>query len=163
MSLVELPYGFPGRLFRSPMPFTAQDPQGTLFAQYQGQGVEVVVLLVEDELCISKSGRNLRLFYQEQGLEVIFLPIPDFQVPSLPALDAAILATIQRAQAGKNIVVHCYAGLGRTGMFLACLARRVHGMEADEAIRWVRSYLPAAIESSGQVRVIQEYDKGKLS
>src|SRR5512143_1868104 len=113
MSLLELPFGLPGRVFRSPMPFTAQDPGGTLFTQYQDQRVEVVVLLVEDEQSLSKSGRNLRSFYQDHGMEVIHLPIPDFQVPSMASLEKAIKATIDRAQVGKNIVIHCYAGYGR--------------------------------------------------
>lgn len=160
MSLVEFPYGLPGRVFRSPMPFTAQDPGNELFNRYLNQNIEVVVLLVEDEQSISKSGRDLRRFYLDQGMEVVHLPIPDLQVPTLESLDAAIEATIERLQAGKNIVVHCYAGLGRTGMFLACLARRVHGMSADQAIDWVRSMLPGAIETSGQIRMIEDCERG---
>lgn len=159
MSLVELPYDLSGRIFRSPMPFTAQDPGNTLFKQYQDQGIEVVVLLVEDEQSLFRSGRDLRQFYLDQGMEVIHLPIPDFQVPTLESLEAAVHATIERAHAGKNIVVHCYAGLGRTGMFLACLARRVHGMSADQAIHWVRSILPGAIETAGQIRMIQDFER----
>ncbi len=161
MSLVEFPYGLPGRIFRSPMPFTAQDPGNTLFRQYQSEKIEVVVMLVDDEPALSNSGRDLRQFYQDHGMEVIHLPIPDFQVPAHEALEAAVQATIVRAHAGKNIVVHCYAGLGRTGMFLACLARRLHGMSADQAILWVRSILPGAIETLGQVRVIQEFERGR--
>jgi protein-tyrosine phosphatase len=160
MSLVELPYGLPGCIFRSPMPFTAQDPGNTLFKRYQDQGIEVVVLLVEDEQSLSRSGRDLRHFYQDHGMEVIHLPVPDFGVPTFEALESAIQATIERARAGKNVVVHCYAGLGRTGMFLACLARRVHSMSANQAIHWVRSILPGAIETSGQIRIIQDFERG---
>ncbi len=159
MSLIEFPLGFSGRVFRSPMPFTAYDPFEMLFKQYQEQEVSVVVLLVEDEQCIARTGRNLRLFYHEKGMEVIHLPIPDFGVPSLPALEEAVQSAIDRANQGKNIVVHCYAGLGRTGTFLACLARRAFGMTGDQAVKWVRSYLSPAIETPGQVRVIQEFGR----
>jgi protein-tyrosine phosphatase len=139
------------------MPYSAQDPGETLFAEYRLQGISVVVLLSEDEQCLSRAGRNLRLLYQVSGLEVIHLPIPDFQTPTPPELDEAIQAAIDRLRLGKNIVVHCYAGLGRTGMFLACMTRRVFDMPADPAIAWVRSILPGAIETDSQIQVIRNF------
>jgi protein-tyrosine phosphatase len=161
--LIELPFGLPGRVFRSPMPFRASDPQGEIFRQYIEQQVSVVVVLVDDAECLARSGRHLRLFYESNGLEVIHLPISDFDVPTQETLNAAIEAALDRARAGKNLAVHCYAGYGRTGMFLACMARRVLGMSANEAIEWVRSYIPTAIEVPDQVDVVKSFkcDPGK--
>jgi protein-tyrosine phosphatase len=156
-ALIELPYSLPGRIFRSPMPFRAGDTQGEIFRQYTEQQISVVVLLVDDGECLSRSGRHLRLFYQSNGLEVVHLPIPDFDVPTQAALSVAVEAALNYARAGKNLAVHCYAGYGRTGMFLACLARRVLGMSANEAIEWVRSYIPSAIEVPEQVDVVKAF------
>jgi protein-tyrosine phosphatase len=156
--LIELPFGLPGRLFRSPMPFRAGDTQGEIFRQYQEWQVAVVVVLVDDEECLARTGRHLRKFYESNGMEVIHLPIPDFAVPSQAALSAAIQATLAHAQAGKSIAVHCYAGFGRTGMFMACMARRVLGMSASQAIEWVRSYVPTAIEVQEQVAVVNAFE-----
>jgi len=155
--LIELPYGLPGRVFRSPMPFRAGDTQGEVFRQYLEQQISVVVVLVDDAECLAQSGRNLRQFYESNGLEVIHLPIPDFDVPTQEALSAAAAAAQARASAGKNLAVHCNAGYGRTGMFLACMARRVLGMSANEAIEWVRSYVPTAIEVQEQMDVVKAY------
>ena len=153
--LIELPFGLPGRIFRSPMPFHPGDENGQLFRQYQEQQVSVVVLLVTDAECMARTGRNLRLFYQSNGLEVIHLPIPDFDVPAQNALRSAVDAALRRARNGKNLAVHCYAGYGRTGMFLACMARKSQGLPAREAIEWVRSYVPTAIEVPEQIKVVQ--------
>jgi protein-tyrosine phosphatase len=156
-SLIELPFGLPGHVFRSPMPFRAGDSQGEVFRQFLEQQISVVVVLVEDAECLARSGRNLRKFYESSGMEVIHLPIPDFDVPTQEALSAAVTAAQARASAGKNLAVHCYAGYGRTGMFLACMARRVLGMSAYEAIDWVRSYVPTAIEVPEQVDVVKAF------
>jgi protein-tyrosine phosphatase len=155
--LIELPFGLPGRIYRSPMPFRAGDGQGEVFRQYMEKQVSVVVVLVDDAECLARSGRLLRLFYNSNGLEVIHLPIPDFDVPSQEALSAAVKAAQARASSGKNLAVHCYAGYGRTGMFLACMARRVLGMSPYEAIEWVRSYVPTAIEVPEQVEVVKAF------
>ena len=155
--LIELPFGLPGRVFRSPMPFRAGDTQGDVFRQYLEQQISVVVVLVDDSECLARSGRNLRKFYESGGMEVIHLPIPDFDVPTQEALSAAVEAAQARARVGKNLAVHCYAGYGRTGMFLACMARRVLGMSPYEAIEWVRSYVPTAIEVPEQVEVVKAF------
>jgi protein-tyrosine phosphatase len=156
-SLIELPFGLPGRVFRSPMPFRPGDENGQLFRQYQENQISVVVLLVQDDECLARTGRPLRLFYENNGMEVIHLPIPDYDVPTQQALSEAIEAAQERVRAGHNLAVHCYAGYGRTGMFLACMARRVLGMSAEEAIQWVRSYVPTAIEVPEQVKVVKEF------
>lgn len=156
-SLIELPFGLPGHVFRSPMPFRAGDSQGEVFRQFLEQQISVVVVLVEDAECLARSGRNLRKFYESSGMEVIHLPIPDFDVPTQEALSTAVTAAQASASAGKNLAVHCYAGYGRTGMFLACMARRVLGMSAYEAIDWVRSYVPTAIEVPEQVDVVKAF------
>jgi protein-tyrosine phosphatase len=155
--LIELPFGLPGRVFRSPMPFRPGDEKGQLFRQYQEQHVSVVVMLVEDAESLARTGRLLRPFYESNGLEVIDLPIPDFDVPAQEALSAAVEAALARARAGHNLAVHCYAGYGRTGMFLACMARRALGMSAEEAIRFIRSVVPTSIEVPEQIDIVRKY------
>ena len=159
-SFTELPFCAAGRVFRSSMPFNDRDRQGKLFKRFITESVDVVVVLVDDEEILECTGRNLRGDYQAQGMSVIYLPVPDFDVPSLDALDEAVLAAQQDIRSGKNLAVHCYAGLGRTGLFLACLAQRELLMGAAESITWVRSFVPGALESPAQVRLA--YDYGEL-
>src|SRR5215510_13094605 len=79
--LTELPFGQPGRIFRSPMPFGGRDPEGKLYEHFRRQGISVIVLLAEDLECEKKAGRNLKQLYIQDGFTVVHLPIVDFGIP----------------------------------------------------------------------------------
>jgi protein-tyrosine phosphatase len=74
--------------------------------------------------------------YHKAGFQVLYLPIPDFGVPTKEDLEQAIQQTITYAQAGQHIVIHCSAGIGRTGLFTAYLAKRYLGLSGTEALQW---------------------------
>lgn len=154
MPLTELPFGLAGRIFRSPMPFGIYDPREEVFNKYIQNGVSVIVLLAEDEECLEKAGRNLRCLYEEKGFTVIHLPIRDFSVPFYSDLVRAVNAVIAYAQTGRNIAIHCSAGIGRTGLFAALLAKQVLGFSGEEAIAWVRQYIPWAVETAEQRQLV---------
>jgi protein-tyrosine phosphatase len=158
MPLLEVPLGLSGKVYCSPMPFSSFDPERNLFSQYLQKGISTVVLLVDDADCVTKAGKDLRHFYQAQGLGVIHLPIPDFRIPAQGALREAVLQAIEKAERGENIVVHCHAGLGRTGMFIACMAKQVLGLSGNEAIAWIRQRVtPKAVETVDQEHIVSEF------
>lgn len=154
MSLTELPFGLPGRVFRSPMPFGPYDLHGAVYDQWCEAQIAVVVLLASDAECLHKTGRNLRALYLKEGFQVLYLAIPDFSVPIRDDLEQAVQQTMTYAQAGRHIVVHCSAGIGRTGLFMAYLAKRCLGLSGAEALQWVRRFIPYAVETPAQQRLV---------
>jgi protein-tyrosine phosphatase len=155
--LTRLDFGTSGRIYRSPMPFSAEDPERRFFSDYQAHEVSGVVVLAEALECHLETGRDLLAFYREQGLEVIHCPIPDFGIPTWEPFDRALQAVVERAQAGEHTAVHCFAGVGRTGMFMACLAHKLLGLDGETAITWVRSFIPRAVENEYQIQFVREY------
>jgi protein-tyrosine phosphatase len=86
------------------------------------QGYSVVVSLLTDaeehELKLQEEGRLCR----EKELIFDRLPIPDLRVPALDDGSVEFLAKLRKLHAaGKSIVVHCRAGIGRSPMIAACL------------------------------------------
>ena len=78
----------------------------------------------------------------------LLLPIPDFGLPELPPLRAA-LATILAELPHGPVYIGCRAGLGRTGTVMACLAR-LSGV-AEDPVTWVRRHYDSrAIETAAQ-------------
>ncbi|XP_044207976.1 protein tyrosine phosphatase domain-containing protein 1 [Thunnus albacares] len=59
-------------------------------------------------------------------------------------------------QEGK-IAVHCHAGLGRTGVLLACFLAFATRMTANQAILHVRAKRPGSIQTRGQLRCVRQF------
>ncbi len=90
-------------------------------------------------------------------MTVIYLPIPDFGVPPVENLKREVANAYEYSLQGKNIAIHCQAGIGRTGTFAACLARQALGLSGDEAIQWVRRWISRGIETLEQEQLVRSF------
>lgn len=84
----------------------------------------IVCLLADEHLRLYASlGEALPSYYRRHGFEVVHLPVRDLQ---RPPLDDATLARIGDAYAvlPKAVLVHCSAGIDRTGAAVQYLQRR---------------------------------------
>jgi protein-tyrosine phosphatase len=88
---------------------------------------------------------------EKAWLADIALPTPDFGLPEPEALKRAVGDVLAQLRAHPERPVHvgCRAGIGRTGLFLACLARAA-GVEGDALDFVRRHYLPHAAETPEQ-------------
>ena len=72
-----------------------------------------------------------------QGMEFASFPIPDRQVPRSEAKWSEVLERMSRTLLdGKNVLVHCRQGIGRSGLVAACLLVR-NGMSPGAAVESV--------------------------
>ena len=153
-----LPLPTPGKLFRSPTPGSYLfDPEDAAFAHFVDAGVDTVVVLSPEAETLGNTGGDLFKRYADAGMKVIYAPSEDFTAPQKGHWDATIAEVAALLADGKNVVVHCHAGLGRTGMFVACLAQDILGLSADESVDWVRKYVPWAIDTYLQKQFVREY------
>ena len=156
--LTEIPLGLPGRIYRSPMPFSPYDRLGQVWSCYWQKGIKLVVVLAERQEYLVHARRDLPRFYCKEGLESIHFPIPDYHVPEDPeALDGLITDLLYRLGKQERIAVHCMAGIGRTGTLLACLAKRHLDLDGQQAIDWVRQFIPEALENAQQDQFVRAF------
>jgi protein-tyrosine phosphatase len=127
-------------------------------ADWRRAGVDTVLSLLtqeeEQDLELKEEARAAKA----RGMKFLALPIPDRQVPPSESEVSATLDRIDaELSAGKNVVVHCRQGVGRTGLIAACLliakgqtptsavdtlsaARGNPVPETDEQRRWIDHY-----------------------
>ena len=93
------------------------------------------------------------------GIEATSCPIMDFGVPDAACLERWHQLTtgiVPELRHGGAVLVHCAAGLGRTGMMTATLLV-ASGLTADDAIRRVRAARPGTIETPAQEAFVRQF------
>ncbi len=117
-------------------------------ADLKDAGVDAIVSLTEISL-----DQSLLVQF---GMTYFRVPILDFHPPTLSDINQVISFTRSSLASEHAVVIHCTAGLGRTGTMLACWLVS-EGVSPDNAIFKVRSLRPGSIETSEQEQIIFDY------
>jgi hypothetical protein len=136
---VRLPDGVAGSLWLSAMPGRFNSWREFEREAQQVRLHMVVCLTGRDEM------RELSPHYHaavESGgtsFEWLHLPVPNFGVPQdRAAFRAGVDRVVLALRAGQPVMLHCAAGIGRTGSMAACVLKAL-GLSPDDALERVRA------------------------
>lgn len=135
---VELPPDVPGRLWLAPMPGRFESwPRFEASAQRHELAL-VVCLTPRAELAELSPQYFAAVVAGRLPFRWLNLPMRNFGTPEDPqAFRRGMVAVVSALRAGEGVLLHCAAGVGRTGTAAACVLKAL-GLDAPQALQRVR-------------------------
>jgi len=112
-------------------------------------GVKSVVTMTEEPLPASWI----------KNIKYLHVPTEDLSSPDMEKIDNTVDYIHERIKNNEPTMVHCAAGIGRTGTILACYLVKYHDLSTKDAIDKVRKERPGSIQSESQEIAIGLYHK----
>merc|ERR1712098_68308 len=136
---ITLPEGIQGKLWTTRCPRVVE--KGTLFTTNAMQnGLDKVLCLIENWEDGKYAGVNLDEWYKSIKIEMTRFPIKDFSTPQSQECYAGVCERlVSDLKAGKNCLIHCAGGSGRTGLILLGVYRLLGIKNPLEKLRAIKS------------------------
>jgi protein-tyrosine phosphatase len=147
-----LPDGIDGRLFLHSMPGRREDLEEARRCIAEQNIERIVSLAPLDEIQVKSPSYADAI--TSGTMRVDLLPVEDYGVPDdRDAFLADARSVAVDLKAGKNVLVHCGAGIGRTGTFACCVLLQF-GIALDKALQDVKAAGSSA-ETDDQRRLLR--------
>jgi protein-tyrosine phosphatase len=116
-------HDLPGALSIMPAP-PGGDALPAALAGLRAEGVDVLVSLLPPDQAAALDLTAEPAAATAAGLTYRSLPIPDFGVPDRAEAEPTLAALTADLAAGRHVLVHCWGGVGRSGLVAAALLTR---------------------------------------
>lgn len=112
-------------------------------AAMQRCGATTVVCLVEAYELADRYPDYLSWVQTNAGAGVVWFPIHDLHAPTVEAVTPLLTDLVRRLDDGEHLLMHCAAGIGRTGTLAVCLLIAL-GETREAALAHVAAHRPMA-------------------
>lgn len=133
-----------------------------------GSGVPGLLSPLADDIQFMREcGFRLIVTLTEQALTpgcepleipMLHFPVPDMGIPMPSTIDPVCHQILGSVKRRAPVLIHCRAGLGRTGLMMACcLVAR--GQSAEQALTTVRQINSNYVQTDAQEQFITHYQR----
>ncbi len=123
-------------------------------------GVDVILSLLEVHETHELDIEREEACCEDAGISFLWFPIRDRDVPSsITETHKLAQAILDLLRGGKNVIIHCRGGIGRSSLLAACVMM-LSGIDSDEALLKIQDKRGCLIPDTPEQR---EWVKGFLS
>lgn len=98
----------------------------------------------------------------------VSIPTEDFSIPDEGDMQAGLILALEAMLDGNDVYVGCMGGIGRTGLFMGCMAKLMQDcadagyepvINTGDPVQWVRgNYVSHAIETREQKLFVRHFN-----